>query len=119
MAGHGRVSWLGVQFQFSWGCKVNELEHIPGHGVDSNLYCEFAVLTVATREVWPLLGRKLKGPCSGVCGYIHHVLTTILTSFDLVSFPLWGAHVHGLVGSLNTLLKFLYSTPDSNRSLYT
>jgi len=36
MAGHGRVSWLDVQFHWFLGCKVNRLEHIPGHGVDSS-----------------------------------------------------------------------------------
>ena len=56
-------------------CKVNKLDHIAGHGVDSNLYCEFALLTVATCEVWPLLGKKLKGPFNDVFfEYIHHVL---------------------------------------------
>ncbi len=118
MAGHGKVSWLDVQFHCFGVCKVNKLDHIAGHGVDSNPYCEFALLTVATCEVWPLLGRKLKGPFNDVFEYIHHVLTIIFTSFLL--FPLWGAHVHVAhvpVGSLNACLKFLYSTPDSCRSL--
>ena len=61
MAGHGRVSWLDVQFHwFFWGVK----------SIDWNTFLDMVLIPVAR----PMLVRKLKGPFNDVFGYTISIM---------------------------------------------